>query len=436
MSAPDVPSPYNLYAPLVIGSLINVFGFGLFMTLAYFDNRPAEGRGIKTLFVLTLNLGQTIADCARLVKITSIHVGDVAFFANFHRRPEELIGPLLTLLIITICQLFLVRRCLLFANVTVSPANRGNTRQRIKTWLIGGLLGAGVALGAGSGLAVLIEFWVGSFLAFVCQQRLPNFAYTTGIHSENTSLIFRRLTTIWYSSISATDVMLSTLIVYELRKAVRAQKGSNDDQHDFVHTLVRVAFQGGIVVTALQIVALICFLSHTSAWSDFPTIFIAKVYSITFLASVSRPRQIVRLRSTPICNDDLPPPVEQQQQQHDGGRRPMGKGVVEGEPDSGRFPTNPYGVSWMDQRRTYQSNPGPDPALDLEKGLDEYDMGDQHQDQDQKHGLVMGQDQDQDQRQSRRQWITREERDRATMPPGTSDRDAWHGAQTSMPETI
>ena len=70
-----------------------------------------------------------------------------------------------------------------------------------------------------------------------------------------------------------------------------------------VRSLVRLAAQSGLLITALQILCLILYQVSDTAWSDFPAIFVSKVYSSTLLFALSLPRDIARTRSKPTSAD-------------------------------------------------------------------------------------------------------------------------------------
>ncbi|WWC73534.1 uncharacterized protein I206_107506 [Kwoniella pini CBS 10737] len=265
---------FAIYGPLEIGALISVFGFGLLLMHAfvYFGIYSKGGWKVKLLiiFVVVLCLGQTVSDCSRIIKLTTIHSADLVYFLTASERPEEIISPILSVTISTITQLFLLRRCLLFTGVTENPTNRSTTFYKLKVWGLAGFSLAVISLSFATGIGVPIRL-----------RMLENIA--TAHADRHLDL----LTIMWLSTSSAIDILLSGYIIFKLRNAVK----HSEDRNKVVDALIKLSFQAGGLVTALQLSALIIYLKATSTWADFPAIFISKVYAITLISSISTPRR-------------------------------------------------------------------------------------------------------------------------------------------------
>ncbi|WWC65716.1 uncharacterized protein I303_108338 [Kwoniella dejecticola CBS 10117] len=280
---------FAIYGPLEIGVLFSVFGFGLLLMQAfvYFETYPKGGWKMKWIIILVVAIcfGQTISDCSRILKLTTVHPADIIFFLKASERPEEVISPILSVVVSTITQLFLWRRCLMFTGVTENPNNRSTALYRLRIWGLAGFGLAGILLSFGTGLGVPIRLWM-----------LENLATANGDRS------LKLLTTMWLGTSSAIDILLSGYIIYKLRGATK----HSEDRNKVVDALVRLSIQAGGLVTALQLAALITYLTATSTWADFPAIFISKVYAITLISSISRPR---RQASASRLHSTLPHPI-------------------------------------------------------------------------------------------------------------------------------
>ncbi|WRT69535.1 uncharacterized protein IL334_006522 [Kwoniella shivajii] len=290
---------FAIYGPLEIGTICSIFGMGLLVVIGYFGD-GSKGRWTTkslVLVVLAVNFGQTISDCSRIIKLTTLHSADLLYFLNVRTRPEEVVSPILSVILSTITQLFLLRRCLLFAGVTRNPINRNTAMYKFKLWGLGGTGLIGVLFSSGTGLGVPIRLWNIGTLARASQD-------------HHLTLI----TTLWLGSSSAIDILLSGYTIYALRKA---DKG-NDERNQVISALVRLTIQAGGLVTALQIATLIMYLRASSTWADFPAIFISKVYSMTLITSISKPRQIQTRSAQPplhtptiFGHSPMPIPIEE-----------------------------------------------------------------------------------------------------------------------------
>ncbi|WWC92967.1 uncharacterized protein L201_007930 [Kwoniella dendrophila CBS 6074] len=272
---PGVPDAelFDIYGPLEVGVLLSVFGFGLLAAIVYFENCTKGDWSTNSLIlaVVALNFGQTISDCVRIMRLTTLHSADIVYFLDVRQRPSEIVSPIISVTIATITQLFLLRRCLQFAGVTENPSNRSTTKNRLRVFGLAGLGLAGILLSFACGLGLPIRVWL-----------LDTYV------AANQDHILTLVTTVWLATSAGVDILLSGYIIFKLRKAVKG----NDDGNKVIDTLIKLSMQAGGLVTALQVIALILYTCRVaSTWADFPAIFISKVYSMTLIASISRPRR-------------------------------------------------------------------------------------------------------------------------------------------------
>ncbi|KAK1923730.1 hypothetical protein DB88DRAFT_492225 [Papiliotrema laurentii] len=274
------PSTFSIYGPIVIGTYIGVVGCGMMLTLMYLAYCPHDTRWNKAMCISALGLAQSASDCSRVLKIT-VKDQSIAYFLDLHARPEEIFSPVLNIVICTVVQIFLVNRCsaVLKASLPLEHKGRGWYRTRVRGLIA--VLVLGVAVCFGSGLAAVIALKVG-----------PRLYANRAVDSTGT---FPTLVTIWVSSTAATDIAISLIIVFQL---LSAKEGSARQSSRVIGAMIRVAFQGGGLVTALQIITLVTYLIGNSSWPDCTTIFMSKVYSLTLLAALALPRY-VRNRKNP-----------------------------------------------------------------------------------------------------------------------------------------
>ncbi|ORX37877.1 hypothetical protein BD324DRAFT_623624 [Kockovaella imperatae] len=305
-------SNFEIYGPILIGTFLGVFGCGAVVlgTFMYLDRYRQSSWFSKSLLIVVtlLNIAQSASDCSRVLKIL-VYYPNLRYFLDLRTRPEEIISPVLSILICTIVQLFLVDRCLLFTRINQVPLERTSPHAKLSIWLMGGLLCIGVALSFAGGLGTAIALHdLDSFL-----QAFRGF---------NPTGTFPTLATIWLSASAATDILISSVIIYQLWNAIHDKKKLIKSR--MLSSMMTVMIHGGLVLTLLQVAILVTYFQSDSAWSDFPTIFISKVYSLTLLASwilprqthdIPAPRQKVLRRahlSIPMTAD-LPAPIDPDQ---------------------------------------------------------------------------------------------------------------------------
>ncbi|WVQ96111.1 hypothetical protein IAU59_003213 [Kwoniella sp. CBS 9459] len=267
---------FEIFGPILLGTVLSVFGFGLFcmQTALYFDSRPKASRTIKGIVVLALNFAQTICDCSRIFNTMILHALDLAFFLNARSRLDFTLSPILSVLIAAIVQMFLARRVVNFMGVTANPAKRSTWSYKVQTWGLAIMLGVGILLGLAGGWGVPLRAWVVGDL--------------TRLHrGEEGDKLFTFLGKLWLGSVAATDILISGFMVYSLRTAAKA----SENRHRVVSSLIQLTLSSGVIVTALQITALILFMGSTTAWSDLPVMFMSKVYSLTLVSAISQPQR-------------------------------------------------------------------------------------------------------------------------------------------------
>ncbi|EIW71672.1 hypothetical protein TREMEDRAFT_60595 [Tremella mesenterica DSM 1558] len=278
-------STFDLYGPVCIGVILSVFGCGIFCMQVgrYLTDFPNDQLWHKLAVLLALNIAQSASDCSRMVKILVLHPADLIYFLSLHSRPEEIISPSLSVVICAIVQFFFLFRFLQYAKLSVPPAKRGTLRYSAGIWTAATVLAFGVLLTLGAGIGEVVTF-----------SKLPNYLYAYRGISAHSS--FARTTVTWLSASAATDIFLSILIIFSLRRAdlKNRQKAAGSDM---ISAMAQLALQSGIMITALQIATLIAYLRSNTAWADFPQIFISKFYSCSLLFALSLPRDLARNRT-------------------------------------------------------------------------------------------------------------------------------------------
>ncbi|KAI9633020.1 uncharacterized protein MKK02DRAFT_40401 [Dioszegia hungarica] len=281
----ELPSPFLVWGPITIGILLSVFGMGIFLmqTIAYFDDTAStDSISLKSviLLILALNIGQTITDCSRLIKIDVWHAGDILYLSNVRARPEEVISPGISLAICTIAQIFLLRRCVKFARLaTHTFQNRGGWVQYSRVvWRV--VLFLGIVFSVVCGVISINALGHLNSLIEADRKKYPG---TT----------LARWSTAWLSLTSATDIALSATLLWELHDARKNEDTSYKGKRA-LRAMIRVAWSNGVLVGALQLVSLLFLELESSSWADFPQIFISKVYSITLLMSITSPISALR----------------------------------------------------------------------------------------------------------------------------------------------
>ncbi|WVR08206.1 hypothetical protein IAU60_005253 [Kwoniella sp. DSM 27419] len=283
-------APFDIYGPIVIGMMVEVFGLGMLIILLYFDSGSRGGRDIKILILLVLliNIAQTASDCSRVIKITVLHAGDLSYYLFIRQRPEFIVSPICSVILATTTQAFLIRRIMQFGLIITGPVNRLRTLQ---VWILGLALFAGAGLSFSCGLGSLIRIW-----------QLENI-YRARRGADH---MFELLATIQLSTSTAVDIMISGIMIYHLRAALR----TGEDRHGIVSTLTKLALSSGAVVTTLQIAGLIAYLHTETVWSSFPLLFISKVYSMTLVAAVSQPQRTAKRRASQAVTAGSPTVIE------------------------------------------------------------------------------------------------------------------------------
>ena len=112
------------------------------------------------------------------VSVASAHS---AQFLDIQSRPEELISPVLSIIICTLVQLFLVDRALLFTRINQEPLDRTSVKSKVVVWGIGTVLCLGVALSFAGGL--------GTAIALHVRVSLPEFCENADLLPESRQLV-------------------------------------------------------------------------------------------------------------------------------------------------------------------------------------------------------------------------------------------------------
>ncbi|KAH8925349.1 hypothetical protein BT69DRAFT_1137531 [Atractiella rhizophila] len=198
---------FDSTCPFILGAFLSAFGMGILLSegARYFRNAPSHGhRLIKamTAIVLFLQFAQTVTDILRVLKIFSLHWGDLGYFIT--ARYEDSISPLLGVLLQSHGQAYLLYRVYVFSKYLLDRNSIWIGRQR-KTWkvvLVWTLLLAGV-------LGILLSTVVGVWMsADIKHLKFLNLLVSNGM--------FITLGTSWFIISSVVDICISIAMCFEL----------------------------------------------------------------------------------------------------------------------------------------------------------------------------------------------------------------------------
>ncbi|KAF8158463.1 hypothetical protein B0H34DRAFT_859227 [Crassisporium funariophilum] len=240
------------HGPMFIGFTFNVFLYGIMVTQAYlyFTTYKQDRTWMKSFVVLLLvaDTVNTVFDFAYLYRSLIVHFGDGEFLATadwiFATEPAT------TGIIASLVQCFFAWRICILTN----------------SWPLSGIVVAGAMIGGISAVATAFE--VG---------RTPHFVDFRD---------FKAVVIAWLAAESITDVAITAIMVWFLRK----HKTGFQESDLMVDRIIRITMQTGLITSLVAILDLIFFLTNPSGIHlifNFP---LSKLYTNSLMSSLNSRR--------------------------------------------------------------------------------------------------------------------------------------------------
>ncbi|KAL7414665.1 hypothetical protein BDY24DRAFT_385983 [Mrakia frigida] len=275
----------------VVTALVSSMGLGMLIIqvasyLLHLGNRETrlERATVGVLFLLTS--GRTVCDCSGALRGVLGRLKDTTYVIQPRVLMESAIAPLLGVLIIGICHIFIANRILSFASsVKTSQAMLRKTLQ----WFVGG----GVVICCLLGIGTIALIWT-----------------TEVFVDENQSLAVSTASMQAYTILSAfysifcclIDILLSCVVAFEVRKS-KSQNNTNADR--VLRSLLRNSVCSAVLTGICQILKTVFLFYGFTAWGGTCFSIASTTYVVFLLLSISLPRSAGSPKNPPPTHVDI-----------------------------------------------------------------------------------------------------------------------------------
>ncbi|OCF55434.1 hypothetical protein L486_06917 [Kwoniella mangroviensis CBS 10435] len=277
--SPSYRAPFDILASIIISGLLSSLTLGIVWVTAFgYLRRYPKDRWHAKLLVAAQGVLVTIESivvCVMVVETCAVHNGDDTYALTIQLGSLAWVRSIIGSIVAFTTQLFMINRFMrLFRSLSFHK--RSPYRTKVLYW---------------SGLTILTSLAVLCFLAGLANPIYLAILKRSGVPLDSPQSSFSRSFPIIYDiqfiSLLVLDVILTVLFSLKLQKSRTGFAASNRIIDVLLITLVR----NGFLVTALQLTAVVISqFPERASWSLITNNTISKVYVLTVLAILTKPR--------------------------------------------------------------------------------------------------------------------------------------------------
>ncbi|WWC58694.1 uncharacterized protein I303_101238 [Kwoniella dejecticola CBS 10117] len=268
---------FEIYGPSLIGALLSTLVLGIVWAAisGYFYRYPKDRTGTKILVLALgcLTTAESVVICLSVIKTSAVHAGDIPYAIAVQFTHIGWLRIIFGSLAGYITQLFMIRKIMSLYKALSWSKNSKTTK--VVYWAAYFIL---------VGLATLS---ISGCLANPIYLSTLEDPYSLAVPGSRQ---YRVSSWLWISTficLLTLDVILNIMFSIRLRTARTGFAMSNR----IIDTLIVVLLRNGFLVTALQVATLILYkLGKSAIWIAFPSALISKIYVLTVISILTRPR--------------------------------------------------------------------------------------------------------------------------------------------------
>ncbi|WWD09434.1 hypothetical protein V865_007558 [Kwoniella europaea PYCC6329] len=275
--SPSYRAPFDIFASIIVSGLLSSLTLGIVWAFGYLRRYPKDSWHAKLLVAAqgVLVTIESIVICVMVVETCAVHIGDDTYALTIQLDSLAWVRSIIGSIVAFTTQLFMINRFMrLFRSLSLHK--RSPYRTKVLYW---------------SGLTILTLLAVLCFLAGLANPIYLGILKRSSVPLDSPQSSFSRAFPIIYDtqfiSLLVLDVILTVLFSLKLQKSRTGFAASNR----IIDVLLIVLVRNGFLVTALQLTAVVISqFPERASWSLITNNTISKVYVLTVLAILTKPR--------------------------------------------------------------------------------------------------------------------------------------------------